>query len=137
MSGVFTSILQTQFNKGEKIAGIFRLFYICILFLGYLFQQKKGGVVSIQSFIVAAAFLLMFIYSIFTLRLLQKSQFPEQFAHISIILEALTAGVFMSVFLSKTYRPAVIFLIVLSGFFYLFSVKKKTRGVFLYVSIIP
>ncbi|MBA7586479.1 hypothetical protein ES708_28481 [subsurface metagenome] len=71
---------------------------------------------------VAAAFLLIFVYSLFTLRLLQKNQFPEQLAHISVILEALTAGVFMSVFLSKTYGPADIFLTVLSGLFYLFSI---------------
>ena len=114
--------MQTQFNKGEKVAAIFRLFYFCMLLLGYLFQQEKGSAISIQSFIVAAAFLLIFIYSLFTLRLLQKNQFPEQFAHISVILEALTAGVFMSVFLSKTYKPAEIFLIVFSGFFYFFSI---------------
>lgn len=122
MSGIFTSILQTQFNKGEKVAALFRLFYSCMLLLGYLFQQEKESGVSIQSFIVTAAFLLIFIYSLFTLRLLQKNQFPEQFAHISVILEALTAGAFMSVFLSKTYRPADIFFIVLSGFFYFFSI---------------
>jgi len=122
MSGVFTSILQAQFNKGEKAAAIFRLFYFCMLLLGYLFLQEKESAFSIQSFIVGAAFLLIFIYSLFTLRLLQKNQFPEQFAHISVILEALTAGVFMSVFLSKTYRPAEIFLTVLSGFFYFFSI---------------
>lgn len=122
MSEVFTSISHAQFIKGEKVAALFRLFYLCILLLGYLFQQKKGSGISIQSLIVAAAFLLIFIYSLFTLRLLQKSQFPEQFAHISVILEALTAGVFLSVFLSNIYKSADIFFIVLSGFFYLFSI---------------
>jgi len=122
MSGVFTSILQSQFNKGEKAAALFRLFYFGMLLLGYLFQQKKESGSVLQFFIVATAFLLIFIYSLFTLRLLQKNQFSEQFAHLSIILEALTAGVFMSVFLRKTYNPADIFLIVLSGFFYLFSI---------------
>jgi uncharacterized protein YukE len=122
MSAVFTSILQTQFNKAEKIAALFRLFYFGMLILCYLFQQEKGSGVSIQSFIVAAAFLIIFIYSLFTLRLLQQNKFPEQFAHLSVILEALTAGVFMGIFLSKTYMPAEIFLTVLSGFFYIFSI---------------
>jgi len=98
-------VLSAQVAKTERAAAILRIVYLGGLLSLLLVFQERGGLFGVFNLAGLAAWAVLTGYSVYVLFAAARGRFPERLAHLSVVLDAAGASVFLNIFLAAGSAP--------------------------------
>ena len=134
----FTQVVAKQLLKAEKQLATLRFWFTGLLLVLFLITKTvhEGRLrFTIEHLLALLVSILLIAYSLLVRRFIRKGNFPDRLWHISVIIDAIGASVFLGLSLAHDFSYMSLFFVLAAQAFFLlplfFSVLRlKTSGTF-------